>query len=173
MKLLITLAMMLPLLFPFGIKATGRNDKPDGPATSYEFSYSSTAMYPIEYYHVFRDEDGAVRIAYLLNQDQEVTIIPGPADLFERIDKATADYNLHKLRGTYTPRARVLDGYGWHVYIRFQQKGISAGGSNAWPPEKIYAGVTTINDYICSVIEASSEADVLSRKDYSEYRRYY
>ena len=44
MKLLITLAMMFPLLFPFGTKATGRNEKPDGPATSYEFSYSSTAM---------------------------------------------------------------------------------------------------------------------------------
>lgn len=171
MKLLITLAMMFPLLFPFGTKATGRNEKPDGPATSYEFSYSSTAMYPIEYYNVFRDEDGSVRLAYLLNQEREVTIIPAPADIFGRIDKAVADYSLHKLRGTYTPRAHVLDGYGWHVYIRFQRKGISSGGSNAWPPEKIYAGVTTINGYLRSVIEASSEADVLSREDYSEYRR--
>ena len=171
MKLLITLAMMFPLLFPFGTKATGRNEKPDGPATSYEFSYSSTAMYPIEYYNVFRDEDGSVRLAYLLNQEREVTIIPAPADIFECIDKAVADYSLHKLRGTYTPRAHVLDGYGWHVYIRFQHKGISAGGSNAWPPEKIYAGVTTINDYIRSAIEASTEADVISRQDYSEFRR--
>ena len=171
MKLLITLAMMFPLLFPFGTKATGRNDKPDGPATSYEFSYNSTAMYPIEYYHVSRDEDGAVRIAYLLKQEREVTIIPAPADIFERIDKAVADYSLHKLRGTYTPRAHVLDGYSWHVYIRFQRKGISSGGCNAWPPEKIYAGVTTINGYLRSVIEASSEADVISRQDYSEFRR--
>ena len=171
MKLLITLAMMFPLLFPFGTKATGRNEKPDGPATSYEFSYSSTAMYPIEYYNVFRDEDGSVRLAYLLKQDREVTIIPAPADIFERIDKAAADYSLHKLRGTYTPRAHVLDGYSWHVYIRFQRKGISSGGCNAWPPEKIYAGVTTINGYLRSAIEASSEADVISRQDYSEFRR--
>ena len=170
MKLLITLAMMFPLLFPFGTKATGRNEKPDGPASSYEVSYSSTAMYPIEYYNVFQDEDGSVRLAYLLNQEREVTIIPAPADIFERIDKAVADYSLHKLRGTYTPRAHVLDGYGWHVYIRFQRKGISSGGCNAWPSEKIYSGVTTINGYLLSVIEASTETDVLSREDYSEYR---
>lgn len=171
MKLLITFAMMIPLFFPFLIKATGRNDRPDGPATSYEFSYSGTAMYPIEYYQVFRDETGALRIAYLIDQAREVSIIPAPEDIFERIDRAVSEYKLHKLRSTYTPRALVLDGYGWHVRIRFRENSIYSGGSNAWPPDRIYAGVTGINSYIRSVIDATPEEDILSRQDYVEYIR--
>ena len=171
MKLLFSLVMMLPLLFPLGPKSSGKNDKPDGPSTSYEFSYNSTMMYPITYYKVSRDETGAVRIGYLLNHDHEVTVIPGPEDIFERIDKAVADYKLHKLKNSYWPRMQILDGYGWHAYIRFQKRGISSGGSNAWPPKKIYAGISSINNYIKSVIDASTEEDVLFRQDYQEYRK--
>lgn len=163
----------------FFTKATGSNPKPDGPARSYEYQYSGTMMYPITYYDVKRDENGDVRIAYLekeRNYDNpkgpDMIIIPGPEDFFEQVDAIVAKYKLHRLRGTYTPRALVLDGYMWHAYIRFQKNSISTGGSNAWPKEKLWNGINAINGYIQSQIDASSEADIIDHIDYRTYRKY-
>ncbi|MBR4525432.1 MAG: hypothetical protein IKP15_07780 [Bacteroidales bacterium] len=169
MKLLLTFAMILPLLSPFGTKSSGKNPKPDGASTSYEFRYSGTMMYPITFYEVKRDSTGAVRIAYLEHNGTDVIVIPAPEDIFDRIDQAVVQYKLHKLKNTYWPRMEVLDGYGWHVRIRFQRNSIYAGGSNAWPAAKIYAGITAINNHIQSLIDASSEADILLRQDFREY----
>ena len=169
MKLLLTFAMILPLLSPFGTKSSGKNPKPDGASTSYEFTYSGTMMYPIKYYEVKRDSTGAVRIAYLEHNGTDVIVIPGPEDIFDHIDRAVAQYKLHKMKNSYWPRMEILDGYGWHARIRFQHNSIYSGGSNAGPPEKIYAGINAINNYIQSLIDASSEADVLFRQDYQEY----
>ena len=169
MKLLLTIAMILSLLSPFGTKSSGKNPRPDGASTSYEFKYSGTMMYPITFYEVKRDSTGAVRIAYIEHNGSDVIVIPGPEDIFERIDQAVAQYKLSKLKNSYWPRMEVLDGYGWHVRIRFQHNSIYSGGSNAWPPQKIYAGINSINNYIQSLIDASSEADVILRQDYREY----
>ena len=169
MKLLLTFAMILSLLSPFGTKSSGKNPKPDGPSTSYEFKYSGTMMYPITFYEVKRDSAGAVRIAYLEHNGTDVIVIPGPEDIFDRIDRAVAQYKLYKLKNSYWPRMEILDGYGWHARIRFQHNSIYSGGSNAWPPQKIYAGINAINSYIQSLIDASSEADILLRQDYQEY----
>ena len=59
----------------------------------------------------------------------------------------------------------------WHAYIRFQKNSISASGSNAWPSEKLWAGVEAINSYIQSLIDASTEADVIERIPYLDYRK--
>ena len=165
----------------FFTKATGSNPKPDGPARAYEYQYSGTMMYPITYYQVKRDGDGAVRIAYLEDvrsyenpNGPDMIVIPGPEDFFGQVDAIVSQYKLHRLRGTYTPRADVLDGYMWHAYIRFEKNSISSGGSNAWPPEKLRAGIDAINGYIQSLIDASTEADVIGHDDHdSLYNRKY
>ena len=163
----------------FLTKATGSNPKPDGPARSYEYQYSGTMMYPITYYDVKRDENGAVRIAYLENERDyknpngpDMIIIPGPEDFFEQVDATVAQYKLHRLRGIYTPRALVLDGYMWHAYIRFQKNSISTGGSNAWPKKELWSGIESINACIEAAIEASTEDDIVDRVPYNDYRKY-
>lgn len=171
MKLLLTFTMILSLLSPFGTKSSGKNPKPDGASTSYEFTYSGTMMYPITFYEVKRDSTGAVRIAYIEHNGTDVIVIPGPEDIFEHINQAVAQHKLYKLKNSYWPRMEVLDGYGWHARIRFQHNSIYSGGSNAWPPAKIYAGINAINNYIQSLIDASSEADILFRQDYREYHK--
>ena len=112
MKLLLTLAFMLPLLScsPLWNKSSGSNPRPDGPATSYEYSYNGTMMYPIKYYSVKRDADGAVCIAFLRNSEPEVRVIAGPEDFFARVDALVAEYGLHRLKESYRPRMEVLDG---------------------------------------------------------------
>ena len=161
----------------FFTKAKGSNPRPDGPCTSYEYQHSSTMMYPLTFYDVKRDGDGTVRIAFIEDKWQDhpggpdIIIIRGPEDLFGRIDAIVAEYKLHRLKNIYTPRAHVLDGYMWHAYIRFQKNSISASGSNAWPSEKLWAGVEAINSYIQSLIDASTEADVIERIPYLDYRK--
>ena len=161
----------------FFTKAKGSNPRPDGHCRSYEYQYSGTMMYPITFYDVKRDEAGAVRIAYLEEERNyenpkgpDMIIIPGPDDFFERVDAIVAQYELHRLKNIYTPRAEVLDGYMWHAYIRFQKNSISASGSNAWPSEKLWAGIKAINAYIQSAIDASTDADVIARQAYRDYR---
>ena len=135
----------------FFTKAKGSNPRPDGPCRSYEYQYSGTMMYPITFYDVKRDEAGAVRIAYL-EDDRNYENPKGPDMII------------------YTPRAEVLDGYMWHAYIRFQKNSISAIGSNAWPSEKLWAGIKAINAYIQSAIDTSTDADVIARQAYRDYR---
>ena len=178
MKTILGFSIMLALFGGiFFTKARGSNPKPDGPARSYEYQYSGTMMYPITFYDVKRDDSGAVRIAYMqpdwghdTPEGPDVLVIPGPADFFERVDAIVAKYKLHRLKGTYTPRADIRDGYMWHAYIRFQNNSISAGGSNAYPSAKLWSGIEAINDYIQELIDASSEADVVFRQKYREYR---
>ena len=171
MKLLLTLAFMLPLLScsPLWNKSSGSNPRPDGPATSYEYSYNGTMMYPIEYYSVKRGADGAVRIAFLRNNEPEVRVIAGPEDFFARVDALVAEYGLHRLKESYRPRMEVLDGYDWHVRIRFRENTISSGGFNAGPSGKLASGIAAINQYVESLVDASSEEDVIFRQDYREF----
>lgn len=171
MKLLLTLAFMLPLLScsPLWNKSSGSNPRPDGPATSYEYSYNGTMMYPIEYYSARRGADGAVRIAFLRNNEPEVRVIAGPEDFFARVDALVAEYGLHRLKESYRPRMEVLDGYDWHVRIRFRENAIYSGGFNAGPSGKLASGIAALNQYVESLIDASSEEDVIFRQDYQEY----
>ena len=169
MKSLFAFSLLLPMI---GLltKATGSNPRPDGHATSYEYSYNSTAIYPITFYSVRRDESGAVRIAWEKNQSKEVLVIPGPDDFFDQIDQIVARYRLHRLKNTYVPRADVRDGYMWHAYFRFQKNSIYSSGSNAWPKDKLWLGVKAINDYIQSLIDASTEDDIIERAEYLGFR---
>jgi hypothetical protein len=168
MKTLLLLSMMLPFLSCSSVfvKSSGRNPKPDGPATSYEYQLSGTMRYPYTYYVVNRDSTGMVRIAWLTGHEPDVRVIRGPEDFFLHLDEMVAQYNLHKLKNRYLPRADVRDGKMWHAYIRFANNGISTGGDNAWPPQALRDGIDAINQYIQSLIEASSEEDVLEVYEY-------
>ena len=172
MKPLLILSLMIPLFSCsfLGTKTVGSNPRPDGAMTSYEYAYMSTAMYPLQWYEVDRDEAGKVRIAWSAQLDPEIRVIRGPEDFFERTAAIVGEYKLYRLREHYSPRADVRDGYMWHAYIRFEHNSISSGGSNAWPKETLRAGVKAINAYIQSLIDASTEADVIDRQAYSDYR---
>ena len=78
MKALLAFSILIPMFGGFFFtKAKGSNPRPDGPASSYEYQYSGTMMYPLTYYDVKRDETGAVRIAYL-EEDWDTRDRKGP-----------------------------------------------------------------------------------------------
>ncbi|MCR4824657.1 MAG: hypothetical protein K5849_04780 [Bacteroidales bacterium] len=161
---------MLPFLAcsPVGTKASGRNEKPEGAVISYEYQLSGTVIHPLLYYQVERDPAGTVCIAWSKDCDPEIRVIRGPEDFFDRLGDLFDKYRLYRLRIRYLPRMTILDGEMWRTYIRFEQGSVSSGGSNAFPPEKLQAGISAINGYIRSLIEASSEEDVIGRRSHDD-----
>lgn len=170
MKTIILLSMMLPFLagHTFWVKSSGRNPRPDGPARSYEYQHSGTMRYPITFYEVERDSTGTVCIAWSEDHSPDIRVIRGPEDFFSRVDEIVAQYKLHRLKNSYRPRMRVLDGEMWHAYIRFANNSISTGGDNAYPPADLMAGIQAINGYIRSLIDASGEGDVIATRSHDD-----
>lgn len=170
MKTLLALTLMIPLLSCsfLGTKSKGSNPKPEGAMIAYKYAHMSTAMYPLRWYEVDRDGDGQVRIAWSEPNEPEIRVIRGPEDFFERVAAIVEEYRLYRLREHYSPRADIRDGYMWHAYFRFEQNSISAGGTNAWPKEKLWAGVEAVNAYIQSLIDASAESDVIARRSHDD-----
>ncbi len=170
MKTLIAFSLMVSLFScsVFGTRSSGSNDKPQGAVVSYEYSYQNTMMYPITWYEVSRDGEGRVCIAWSRDNEAEIRVIRGPEDLPGRIGAIVEEYRLYKLKNHYTPRADIRDGYMWRTYIRFEENSISAGGSNAWPKEALWAGVKAINDTVQSLIDASSEDDIIARRSHDD-----
>ena len=117
---------MLPFLSGsvFWVKSSGRNPRPDGPSTHYEYQLSGTMRYPITYYEVDRDSTGTVRIAWSESNEPDIRVIKGPEDFFQRVDGYVAQYKLHKLKNRYLPRMQVLDGEMWYARIRFTENSI-------------------------------------------------
>lgn len=126
----------------------------------YERSYSGTMMWYIEWFRVDRGEDGKLRLAYSY-KGPEITIIRCPDDALMRIDGLVREYKLWNLKNSYVPRMRILDGHMWSTYIRYEEASISTGGSNAWPPKRLSDGLSAIDSYVKSIIDASGPEDVI------------
>ena len=151
MKTLLVLAFALPLMSCSG--DGNSNPKPDGHAIAYEYKYDGTTAYPLAYYSVNKDNDGTIRISWSRPEGPEIHETIAPEDFFEKIDALVAEHKLYRLKSEYRPPFEILDGYRWHVYIRFERNSISSGGYNEWPPADLEAGIDAINDYIKSIIE--------------------
>ena len=85
----------------------------------------------------------------------------GGSGTTEHGDGFVREYKLWKLENSYTPKFEVLDGYMWHTSIRYEKGSVSTGGSNAWPPAKLQAGLSAIESYIQSIIDSATPSDIL------------
>ncbi len=157
MKTIMALSCLLAIL--------GCGNKPkEGTPVRYEYVYSGTMRDPITWYEVASTPEKGATISYSVDCRPEITVIKAPADIFERIGAMAKEYKLHKLSPSYKPSMEILDGYGWHMFIEYPDDYIGSGGSNAWPPAKLWAGISAINEYIKGIIDASTEADIVEKK---------
>ena len=127
----------------------------------YEHSYSGTMMWYITWYKIEKGEDGKLRLLYSKDCNPEITIYKCPDDALAKIDGFVREHKLWKLENSYTPKFEVLDGYMWHTHIGYEHGSVSTGGSNAWPPAKLQAGLSAIESYIQSIIDSASPSDIL------------
>ena len=174
MKTLLAFSLVLPLvggmLFT---KSSGRNQKPSGAVVSYQYTYSTTMAYPVTFYQVERDSKGEIQIAWLNQYGPDVCFIRGSEEVLKQIGTISAQYKLHRLKNHYYPSVEILDGDSWHTYLRFEKGSISSGGNNASAPAKLMEGIHRINSYLQSVIDASTEEDIIRREDYRDFRNRY
>jgi hypothetical protein len=161
MKTLMVLTTLLAL-FGCGPKF------PEGTPVSYQYSYSGTMMYYITWYEVAQTPDGGVTISYSTDCSDEITVLKAPSDALEKIGAMAKEHNLNKLKNSYLPDMEILDGYGWHMFIEFPDGYIGSGGSNAWPPAKLWSGIAAINAYIQGIIDASTPSDIIGKKSHRD-----
>ena len=173
MKMILSLCSLMAILGlcsrdKFGTIAKGNNEKPEGSIKSYEYSYSGTMAYPIEYYEIKRLEDGTVQLGWS-KDDNDIHLIRVADTALARIGKIAEENRLYKIKRSYYPKMQVLDGYGWHFYMTFESGSISSGGSNAGPGQQHSNTISSINGYIQSLINSSSPADSLGIAYHYDY----
>ena len=170
MKTLFAFSLILPLIGGvFYTKSSGKNHKPEGGALYYEYRYSGTMAYPFTYYQVEKDASGRVTIAWLKKESPDVVVIKAPQEVLEHIGALAYEHKLYRIKESYWPSVQVLDGTSWHMYMRFQKGSISSGGNNATAPAKRMQAIYSINSYLQSVIDASTEADIILQENYREF----
>ena len=140
--------------------AKGKNEKPDGAVILYEYSHKSTRAFPIKYYQITKLEDGTLQLAWS-KESNDICLVKLHEDALSKIGETAKEYKLHKLAESYRPRMKVLDGYSWHIKIKYENGSISSRGENARPNKNLSAGIESINNYIDSLIKASTPADSL------------
>lgn len=140
--------------------AEGDNEKPEGAIKSYEYSYSGTMAFPIDFYRLTILEDGTVELGYS-HDENDIHLFRVTEEAPAKIAEIAEKSSLYKIKSSYRPKLEVLDGYGWHMYIRYEKGSISSGGSNAWPKEEFSNCITTINNYLDSLFKAATPQDSL------------
>lgn len=154
-----TLTGLLAFSFLIPLLGCGQ-EKPEGALTSYEYRESRMKVSPSEYYRVDRQE-GIVRLAYSFEGDNEITVIRIDEDILAQIQDIVSGHRLWRLKDSYTPVARILDGYMWHVDIRYEGSSITSGGSNARPSGRLREGIESINALLRSLADNHSPDDLL------------
>ena len=173
MKMILSLCGLLAFLGlcsrnKFGTIAEGDNQKPEGNLVLYEYAYSGTMAYPIDYYKIDRNKDGVLRVGWS-HDENEIHLRRIPEESLQKIDSIAKEYQLWKLKRRYRPSMEVLDGYGWHIYLEYEKGCITSGGTNAGPGGDLSAGYHAIESYVQSLIEASTPADSLGIKYHHNY----
>ena len=135
-----------------------------GTPVRYEYSYSGTMMHPILWYEVSRDDNGLMTVAFSKDHSNDISVIKAPDAALKHIGELINEHKLYKLEPSYMPAMDILDGYGWHMFVEYEDDYLSSGGTNAWPPSKLWAGISEINAYIQGIIDASTEADIVGTK---------
>ena len=136
-------------------------DVPGETIKEYTYSYSGTMMWYITWYKIEKGDDGNLRLLYSKDCEPEITIYKCPADALKKIDGFVRQYKLWNLKNSYQPKMDILDGYSWHTSITYEDAWLSTGGFNAWPPKELSAGLSTIEGYVKSIIDAATDADII------------
>ncbi len=133
--------------------STKNNKKmpPTGKLKSYSYSHSGTVAEPFRNYELQELAPDTVQLAVRgISVDVADTIIV-PHEVLDEVARMIIENKMYEYEESYQPSFEVLDGEGWHFYASYDDdKYVSSGGSNAWPPNA--SGLFTITNYLDSCL---------------------
>ena len=160
---------MLSILGCKPYRGRGNNAEPEGQFMYWRYWLTNgRMMYPLKYLKLDRDEEGLARLAFSDEKGPDVTVIRVSEDVMKQVSDMVTEYSLKKLKNTYVPLGDVRDGVMWGLHIGYEKNPIGSGGSNAWPPEKLWSGVKAVNEYLDSLAKAAGESDVIEHWSHLE-----
>ncbi|MBR6346892.1 MAG: hypothetical protein IKR69_05840 [Bacteroidales bacterium] len=142
---------------------------PEGKPEVYEYSHNTCAMYPYYYYKVDVGEDGQQRLSFS-NYTDTITVVRLNEDVLGKIGEIVSGCRMHKIKESYTPSMLVLDGYTWHLSIKFPNTKIYSSGQNARPKGSIREGIEKINEMLKSISAAAAEEDIIGYASHNDRR---
>ena len=173
MKLILSVCALLAVLgscsrSKFGIIAEGDNTKPEGKLVSYQYSYSGTMAYPIDYFRIDRNKDGVLRLGWS-KDDTDIHLVRIPEESLQIIDSIAKQHKLWNLKNSYRPKMQVYDGYGWSFCLEYEKGSIYSGGTNAYAGGELSQGMAAIESYVRTLAEASTPADSMGIMHHHSY----
>ena len=154
---------MAMLMTMFGCTGADCN-KQEGAFKYYEYRSTTMREYPREYYRLEDTEEHGLTLSWA-KSNSPITVIRVPQESAEKLRSLVKEYNLFKLKHSYTPPFDVRDGIMWHVYIRFENKNVYTSADNAWPPGRLNDGIKAVNAWFNELIDASSQEDIIEVKE--------
>ncbi|MBR1551341.1 MAG: hypothetical protein IJ632_03355 [Muribaculaceae bacterium] len=134
--------------------SSSKNNKimpPTGQLKSYSYSHSGTMAQPFRSYELQELAPDTVQLAVSgLSVELADTIIV-PHEVLDEVARIIIKSKMYEYKDNYRPAFEVLDGEGWSFFATYDDdKYISSGGSNAWPPDA--SGLFTITNYLDSCL---------------------
>lgn len=152
--------MAVSCLFPLlGCRAA---EKVEGRVISLEYRVQGMASCPQTYIKM-DVSDNVLRLAYS-QYSNEIQVFRAPENLPEKIDEIVKRYRLHRLKERYQPVFEILDGYSWHLNIRYENGHIYSGGNNAWPSKKQREGLDQLVSLLEETVKSLSEDDLIGKE---------
>ena len=144
-KSILLLLMLVPLF------ACART-RPGGPLVSYEYELQNyRSGYPTVSYQLVMSASGTQTLNYS-KRDGVIHSLVLQEDALGKIDLLMKKYRLYRLKESYRPRMKILDGKHWSVRFSYQSDSICSRGSNAYPRARLRSGIDAINAYLDSLI---------------------
>lgn len=135
----------------------------------YEFTEDACYYYPRYYYKVDIGEDGQQRLSYS-HDTETITIIRLREDVLAKIASVVLERKIYQIKEMYLPPMRVLDGYTWHLSIKYPNTKIYSTGQNARPKGSIREGIEKINEMLKSISAAAAEEDIIGYASHNDRR---
>lgn len=158
MKLLLLMSMIMSLFGCSMGETEGR--RPEGAFKYYEYRSTTMREYPHEFWRLENTQENGLTLTWS-KSNSDYTVLRVPEEAAQKLTGLVKEHKLYRLKSTYKPPFDVRDGTMWHVFIRYEKSSIDCSADNAWPPKALWEGVKAVNAYLDSLIQASTEDDII------------
>ena len=128
---------------------SGNREAPTGNLVSCLISEYGTAMYPMYYYKVEKNQEGEI-LLYNISFDGDTTVHYVDNSVIDDIEKIIIDNQMYDYKESYKPHMKILDGYLWSFEAKYDDKTkLYSHGNNTYPRNS--KGLHVLKDLLSNV----------------------